>query len=309
LTWAAPDRAPHEVYTAPLDGYYCGLHPLDVQDVVSPYFSKVQAELSRGGQDGWLLAIDRLPFARNGKGVLSVVIGTVGKPAMVRCCIDEMRRTATMPLEIVVVDNGSTAHESALIANLRDKYGFFHQLLHYPQLIGYAAAYNAGIQASTGEYVMLLNNDAWPTQRGWDARLVSVLKSIPDAMLVTPTMPRVAWLPQRANGPQPANCEVLSGPRVAFVAPLLRRTTLDEIGPLDEAFAIGGCEDDDYCERIMQAGGKIIVDPAVWFFHVSGVTMMTLYDETLPVNKQILDDKWKGKAIFNGATTVNKEGS
>lgn len=240
--------------------------------------------------------------------MLSVVIGTVGQPALVNCCIDELRRRATMPLQIVVVDNGSTAKEQQLLAHLA-KLGKIDRLLRYAHPIGYAAAYNAGIKASSGEYVLLLNNDAWPTQTGWDARLISVLESLPSAMLVSPTAPRVRWLHQKADKPQPADCTVLNVPRVAFVAVLLRRSTLDALGPLDEAFQVGAYEDDDYCERIMQAGGSILVDPAVWFFHVSGVTMMPLYDESLPANKQVFETKWQGKAVLSyGATDDDAQG-
>lgn len=237
---------------------------------------------------------------------LSVVIGTIGQPALINCCIDELRRWATLPLEVVVVDNGSTEKERQLLTQLAEC-GKIDRLLRYPYPIGYAAAYNAGIDASSGEYVLLLNNDAWPTQRGWDARLISVLEDVPGAMLVAPTAPRVAWRHQRANGPQPADSTVLSAPRVAFVAVLLRRATLDELGPLDERFAVGAYEDDDYCERIMHAGGMILVDPAVWFFHVSGVTMMPLYDDVLPVNKQAFEDKWKGTEVFNVEKAINTE--
>lgn len=240
--------------------------------------------------------------------MLSVIIGTVGQPALVNCCIDELRRHATMALEVVVVDNGSSEREQGLLARLAEV-GKIDRLLRYQRPIGYAAAYNAGIAASSGEYVLLLNNDAWPTQAGWDARLVSVLESVEGAMLVAPTAPRVAWLHQRAHGPQPADCDVLSAPRVAFVAVLLRRATLEALGPLDERFAVGAYEDDDYCERILQAGGLIVVDPAVFFFHVSGVTMMPLYAETLPVNKQMFENKWKGQVIFDGATRIDTQGA
>lgn len=231
---------------------------------------------------------------------VSVVIGTINQAALVYCCIDEVRRTAAEPVEIVLVDNGSSGRDGELLKKIGEN--IVEKYLRFEHPLGYAAAYNAGIAASTGEHVMLLNNDAWPTQSGWDERLVSVLAQVPDAMLVSPTMPRVAWRHQKANGPQPPDCTVLMAPRVAFVAPLLRRATLDAIGPLDEQFRVGAFEDDDYCERILQAGGKILVDPAVWFFHVSGVTMMTKYQDTLPVNRQLFAEKW---ALADGQAGTN----
>ena len=300
LTWAAPLRPEHETHTAPVAQHYQGLPPLDVRDVVAPYFQTVQSGLARGDLDGWLLARGRLPTVRK----LSVVIGTINQPALVQCCIEELRRHATLPLEIVLVDNGSTGKEGEMLGRIGPRMA--DRYLRYDAPLGYAAAYNAGVAASTGEYVMLLNNDAWPTQKGWDARLISVLEQVPEAMLVMPTMPRVMWSHQRANGPQPAeDCTVRLVPQVAFVAPLMRRSTWDTLGPLDTRFAVGGYEDADYCERITQAGGQVLVDPAVFFFHVSGVTMMTLYGESLPANKLVFENKWKGKEIFNGATSID----
>jgi hypothetical protein len=222
---------------------------------------------------------------------LSVIIGTINQAALVKCCIEEVRRLATGDVEIVLVDNGSTGKDGEMLERIGERMA--DQYLHYGLPLGYAAAYNAGIAASTGEYVMLLNNDAWPTQRGWDARLISVLEQVPEAMLVSPTMPRVAWGHQRASGPQPAaDCTVRLAPRVAFVAPLLSRSTWETLGPLDTRFEVGGYEDDDYCERILQAGGQVLVDPAVWFFHVSGVTMMAQYEDVLPGNRQLFAAKW-----------------
>jgi GT2 family glycosyltransferase len=221
---------------------------------------------------------------------LSVVIATINQAALVNCCIEEVRRSAVGPVEIVLVDNGSTGKDGELLGRLGERKADVY--LHYALPLGYAAAYNAGVAASSGEYVMLLNNDAWPTQRGWDARLVSVLEQVTDAMLVSPTMPRVCWHHQRAHGPQPADCTVLLAPRVAFVAPLLRRSTWNTLGPLDTRFVVGAYEDDDYCERILQANGQIVVDPAVWFFHVSGVTMMAQYEDVLPTNRRLFAEKW-----------------
>lgn len=231
---------------------------------------------------------------------VSVVICTIGQPPLVNCCISETRRLATLPIEIILVDNGSTERESTTLATIKP-----NVLLHHPDALGYAAANNAGIAASHGEYVLLLNNDAWPTRRGWDARLISVLQGVPDAMLVAPTAPRVYWTDQHANGPQAENCELIDARNVAFVAVMLRRSTLDAIGPLDERFLVGAFEDDDYCLRIRKAGGRILVDPACFFFHVGSMTMQPLYEAVLPTNHQLFLDKWKDDSYYV-ETTINQ---
>lgn len=59
-------------------------------------------------------------------------------------------------LEIVVVDNASTDHSDALIEK-----NFSHvRLIHSDHNRGFGAAVNLGVQHSSGEIIVLLNNDA-----------------------------------------------------------------------------------------------------------------------------------------------------
>ena len=282
LTWAAPERAAHEMACAP-NGAYAGLTTAQVAEVVQPLanWHRLETATVRHGLDCQLLAVK--PFT-------SVVIGTCGQVALLACCIQELRRTAKLPLEIIVVDNGSTAAEQAQIAKLD-----IDVLLTYPQPIGYAAANNAGIARAAGRYVLLCNNDAWPTAAGWDVRLSNILNNVPQAMLVAPTNPR-CWHPdQRAYGAQGEDAQLVNVNRVSFVAVCLRRETLDAIGPLDERFGLGNFEDDDYCRRIEQAGGLILIDPATWFFHVGSVTLSQYdYPALMARNQQVFDQKWNG---------------
>ena len=282
LTWAGPERAAHEADCSPT-GDYAGVALADVLDVVRPLarWHKLTGTLARHGQDCQLAAV---------KPYTSAVIGTCGQPALLNCCIQELRRTAHRPLEIIVVDNGSTAREQALIDQLD-----IDCLLTYPDALGYAAANNAGIAQAQGRYVLLCNNDAWPTAPGWDVRLGQILARVPAALLVSPTNPR-CWHPeQQAYAALPADkeTELIAVRELSFVAPFLRRTTFDTLGPLDERFGVGNYEDNDYCRRIQAAGGKILIDPATWFWHVGSVTMATQDLAALYArNKQLFEEKW-----------------
>lgn len=283
LTWASPRRTRHEVDCAPQADYYCGLDLQEVLDVVTDApinWHTVQGTQTSNGLDCQLLAI---------KPTLSVIIGTVGQPALVNCCIQEVRRLATLPIEIVLVDNGSSAFESGLLAEV--KADVFR---HSDEPLGYAKANNWGIAASSGKYVLLLNNDAWPTQDAWDKRLISVLEGMPNAQVVSPTLSRVYHPGQQATSSVPAEeCKLIETDQVAFVAALMRRSTIDAIGPLDERFGLGNFEDDDYCLRVREAGGRIVIDPATYMFHVGSVTMRTLdYGQLLKTNARVFAEKW-----------------
>lgn len=295
LTWASPKRRDHEIDCAPQDGYYAGIDVGDVLAIVNeaPGWWKIEASIVASGEDCQLVAM---------KPAVSVVIGTVGQPALVHCAVQEIRRLTSLPFEIVLVDNGSTAKDSALLKSI-----IVETLIHSERPLGYAAAYNAGIAACHGKYIVLLNNDAWPTHRGWDNRLASILEQVPGAMIAVPTASR-CWSPdQRADGPQKDDCQLIESKRVAFVAVMLKREVLDLIGPLDERFGEGCFEDDDYCLRVDQAGGRIMIDPATFFFHVGGVTMHTLddYAGLLKRNGLIFENKWKDSPGY-AETTIDQ---
>lgn len=234
---------------------------------------------------------------------VSVVIGAVGNVGLTRRCVESARALATLGApEIVLVDNGSTAAESAALAGLRADV-----LLSYPTMLGFAAAMNAGVAAASGEIVCLLNNDAAWTQRGWDARLVSVLDAYPGLTVVAPTASYAAHPDQQADGPAVGHQDVLETDTLRFVAVLMRRSTWAAVGGLDERFGLGNYEDDDFCLRARLLGGRLLIDPAVWVAHAGHQTMLRLddFDGLLATNRRLFCEKW---SIDDGATGDDTEG-
>lgn len=70
--------------------------------------------------------------------------------------IDSWVNTVTsVPYEIIVVDNGSTANEGLL---LQQKYPSVH-VIRSEQNLGFAGGNNLGIKSAKGNYLFLLNND------------------------------------------------------------------------------------------------------------------------------------------------------
>lgn len=231
---------------------------------------------------------------------LSVIIGAVGNVALTRRCVESVRACSTLAPEIVLVDNGSMAAESDELARLGAQV-----LLHYPGMIGYPAAMNAGVASASGEFVCLLNNDAEVTQTGWDARLVSVLEAVP-AAVVAPVTDRVAHPGQRAVGPVAVSqAELLLTDAVHFVCVVMRRRTFVDLGGLDERFGLGNYEDNDFCRRVRNAGGRLVIDPGVWMRHECHATMRRLdYAGLLATNKQLYQKKWRD----NGTATIYETG-
>lgn len=88
---------------------------------------------------------------------VSVVIVTWNGLDLTLRCLDSLRsqQTGALTVELVVVDNGSADETVPTLTGVDDV-----KLVALPTNTGFAGGVNAGIRASSGEIVVLLNNDA-----------------------------------------------------------------------------------------------------------------------------------------------------
>jgi N-acetylglucosaminyl-diphospho-decaprenol L-rhamnosyltransferase len=198
-------------------------------------------------------------------------------------------------VDTVVVDNGST---DGTVEVLRT---------HYPAVrlveqenLGLAAGWNRGIAETRGDYVLILNADAWLTpgalatlvevaERRTDAAIVAPRLRNPDGTLQRsvrgfPTVWRLAteylFLRKLAPGSETLNAfyagdfahdEERAVEWVMGACMLVRRQAIDEVGPLDESFFLFS-EETDWCFRFARAGWKTVFTPAAECIHVGGAT-------------------------------------
>lgn len=111
---------------------------------------------------------------------ISVVIPTFNREQMVCRAVRSVLRQATMPLEVLVVDDGSTDGTRAAIAALNDnRIRYLHQAN-----AGRSAARNRGIDAATGRFIVFLDSD--------DALLPEALDRLSSILDVDDTLDLVA---------------------------------------------------------------------------------------------------------------------
>lgn len=86
---------------------------------------------------------------------LSLVSGTWNRLLLLQDMIESIRTYTTVPLELVIVDGGSTDGTLEWLRTQADV-----RLVEQGELLGAIKAYNAGFQAATAAYVGHINDDA-----------------------------------------------------------------------------------------------------------------------------------------------------
>jgi GT2 family glycosyltransferase len=98
---------------------------------------------------------------RENPAPVSVVVVTYDpNPEMLGECLDSLARSAAVPQEVVVVDNSRQHDVVEKLVELKLPSALGPIFLPQASNLGYAAATNAGVAASSAELVLLLNPDA-----------------------------------------------------------------------------------------------------------------------------------------------------
>lgn len=249
-------------------------------------------------------ALRELPLPR-----VSVVVVTFDKLEMTRACLHSLELNSHYPnMEVIVIDNASTDGTRAYLEEWRAQ-ATNRKVVLNEENRGFSAANNQGIVESAGEYVVLLNNDTYVTP-GWVGSLVRHLRRDHHLGLVGPVTNNIgnearigiAYGPmdemeRAALGYTSAHLgETLDMRTVAFFCVALPRTTIDEVGLLDEAFGIGMFEDDDYCRRVEQAGLRVACAEDVFVHHHHSASFDALPSaqraELFAANRKTYEAKW-----------------
>ena len=122
------------------------------------------------GSSSYVRVKRQLPEARP---LVSIVIPTKDQYRLLKTCIDGITlRTTYSPMEIIIVNNGSSESNAINFLN-RLKYRSDVKILDDPSPFNYSRLINQGVAASTGEICVLLNNDVDVINPDWLDELTS----------------------------------------------------------------------------------------------------------------------------------------
>lgn len=241
----------------------------------------------------WLQQADiRSSQHSNHEPDLSIVLVCWNNKSYLKACLESLyQREMKCRFDVVVVDNGSTDGSQRMI------YSEFPavRLIQNEENVGLGRASNQGIEATTGRYILLLNNDTLVNGAAFDA-MATFLDSMPQAgavggRVLNPDGSVQSCYNHFSNlweefliATRLGHCFSEAYPSVikadtaravdwmTSACLLLRRTALDEIGLLDEAYFIYG-DEVDLQYRLKKAGWQSYYLPLDTIIHYGGRSM------------------------------------
>jgi glycosyltransferase involved in cell wall biosynthesis len=208
--------------------------------------------------------------------LVSVVIPAYNAASVLADTISSALDQTYAPLEVVVVNDGSTDDTAAVARSFGDRITYVEQANAGP-----AAARNAALRVARGELLALLDaDDLWMPTRV--ARCVEILDARPEIGMVTTD----AYLIEdgvktekrtygdRRKYPFPAHesdqIAEIARRNFLFVGVVFRRALVDECGDLDER--IWGAEDYDLWTRFLISGSRaaFVNEPLGWYRRQEG---------------------------------------
>ncbi|MFM7232065.1 MAG: glycosyltransferase, partial [bacterium] len=253
---------------------------------------------------------DDLPTGRVA-GLVSVVVLAWNQLPLTQACLASVRRHTHHPLQLIVVDNGSS---DGTVEWLRAE-AVAHAdttLVENASNLGFAAGCNQGLARAHGEWVVLLNNDTVVTD-GWLDGMIAVHGALRNAGFVGPVTNEIAGL-QRAVAPDYVRADLdafaaawrerhrhqrVPSPRLVGFCLLGHASLWARVGGLDESYATGNYEDDDLCLRAELAGFRNVIAGEVFIHHEGSASFVgngVDHRATMAANRARFLAKWRAGA-------------
>lgn len=222
---------------------------------------------------------------------LSVIILNYKDADLTARCVETLIESAEkseLSTEVIVVDNSADETADALKSILPPSAKIIENTVNQ----GFSKANNQGIRLSKGEYVLLLNNDAFVNPEAlkagikflkehkncgiWAPKLVGEEGTFQGTCARLPSLKGliVEYLLFRTYD-RYSDAEYWQEPRqvgaVIGAFMLIRRSVIETVGLLDEDFFFT-VEDIDYCYRVGEANYSIFYDPRVSVVHIGSAS-------------------------------------
>lgn len=228
-----------------------------------------------------------VPLSQPASLDLSIIIVSFNTRQILLACLESVyARTRDLAFEVLVIDNNSADGSADAVKERFPSVG----LIRNPENRGLSSAYNQGIKASRGRYLVFLNSDTILTENSF-LKIVRYLDEHSEFGIGTPRIVDesnvVSSMRFRQDTPWDAlrkilgkydgdkearemgkeeakEVEAIGGPSF-----FVRRTLLETIGLFDENYFLYN-EEDDFCRRARRRGHKVLYYPETTLVHLRG---------------------------------------
>lgn len=192
-------------------------------------------------------------------------------------CIESIIKNTQYPYRLIIIDNGSEKETREYLEGLKNDKRILpgrYMLIRNEKNLGCTKAINQGIEASTAEYVCLLNNDTI-MMNGWLTEMVKVAEMSPEIGIInTASNNNGLWKPWYMSWENFSESlrKKYSGRYVEMAVAvgfcyIIKREVINKIGVLTEEFGLGNFEDTEYCMRAFRYGYKTVLAKASYVWH------------------------------------------
>jgi len=232
-------------------------------------------------EHSWMIrSRDFLKYVSSLTPKVSIIVLCYNNINLTKACLESIERFSHYDnIELICVNNNSK-DETKDYLDTWSKGKPYVKVIHNDINLGFAAGNNVGIEAATGEYLILLNNDTYVTA-GWIQDLIRPLVNDKTIGLTGPLTNMIgneqkinihyASMEEMATASRKFTLrrkrDVFETDNLAFFCVAIPRHVIEKIGVLDVQFGLGYFEDDDYCQRVLKAGLKLLVADGVFVHH------------------------------------------
>lgn len=251
----------------------------------------IQAHLNRTGVKGTAYLSDilgqyRVEYEMTSNPKVSIVIPNREEKESLETCLNSIwSRSTYQNYEIVIVENNSSSDE--IFQYYKEIDGKNNtKVVYWEREFNYSAINNFGVQQSSGEYILLLNNDTEVINENWLEGLLSNCMreevGIVGAKLYYPddTVQHAGVIVGLGGiaghtflGFEKTEYGYFSFPllqrnvsAVTGACLMVKRSVFEKVGGLEERLQVA-FNDIDFCLKVRQAGYLIVYNPHVTLYH------------------------------------------
>lgn len=214
---------------------------------------------------------------------VSIIVLNWNGKKFLKDCLNSLAKLTYPQVEIIVVDNNSTDGSQEFVKVNYQKVILIENKENY----GFAKGNNIGFKASTGDYVLILNNDTIVTPNF----LAPIIKDFENNPTIACLQPQIrlsenkelldgvggfltftgflyhfGYLKDRMQSKYNKKMKIFSAKGACM---LLRRKAIEKVGLFDEDFFIF-FEETDLCFRFWLAGYFVVYEPESVIYHLGG---------------------------------------